>query len=165
MHNKLLADRFFKILQNPYIFISNIIVLKAFWLFNSLPLNTVSHYHKIVCINGQWVYLTGWYVPTDAEWTTLTTYLGSESIAGGKLKETGSTHWRSPNAGATNESGFTTLPGGHRDINGTFRSIGDDGFWWSVSIKFLQMNGVFIRYRIAVFLFRLNARLVCLIGI
>jgi len=76
---------------------------------------------------------TGWHVPTDAEWTTLTTYLGGESIAGGKLKETGLTHWRSPNAGATNESGFTALPGSHRDINGAFSAIGDDGYWWSVT--------------------------------
>jgi uncharacterized protein (TIGR02145 family) len=76
---------------------------------------------------------TGWHVPTDTEWTTLTNYLGGESIAGGKLKETVSTHWRIPNAGATNESGFTALPGGHRDINGTFSVIGDDGYWWSVT--------------------------------
>jgi uncharacterized protein (TIGR02145 family) len=73
----------------------------------------------------------GWHVPTDTEWKTLTTFLGNENIAGGKLKETGLIHWRSPNLGATNESGFTALPGGHRDINGTFSSIGDDGYWWS----------------------------------
>jgi uncharacterized protein (TIGR02145 family) len=76
---------------------------------------------------------TGWHVPTDAEWTTLTTFLGGESIAGGKLKETGFTHWRNPNAGATNETGYTALPGGHRDINVTFSAMGDDGFWWSVT--------------------------------
>jgi uncharacterized protein (TIGR02145 family) len=74
---------------------------------------------------------TGCHVPTDAEWTTLTTFLGGESIAGGKLKETGTTHWQSPNTGATNESGFTALPGGHRDINGTFSAMGTDGYWWS----------------------------------
>jgi uncharacterized protein (TIGR02145 family) len=74
----------------------------------------------------------GWHVPTDADWTTLTTYLGGESVAGGKLKETGTTHWHSPNAGATNETGFTALPGGFRDGSiGTFDGIGYSPYWWS----------------------------------
>jgi len=55
-------------------------------------------------------------VPTDLEWTTLATYLGGTSAAGGKLKETGTTHWLSPNTGATNETGFTALSGGLRNI-------------------------------------------------
>jgi uncharacterized protein (TIGR02145 family) len=74
---------------------------------------------------------TGWHVPSDAEWTTLTTYLGGESVAGGKLKETGTSHWSSPNTGATNSSGFTALPGGYRDFTGAFYYIGTIGFWWS----------------------------------
>ena len=75
---------------------------------------------------------TSWHVPTDAEWTTLTDYLGGSSIAGGKLKETGTTHWNSPNTGATNESGFTALPGCSRSSNGSFGgSIGLNGYWWS----------------------------------
>lgn len=73
----------------------------------------------------------GWHLPSDAEWTELTDYLGGEEFAGGKLKETGTTHWASPNAGATNETGFTALPGGYRDVNGAFDFIGDDGSWWS----------------------------------
>jgi len=75
---------------------------------------------------------TGWHVSTDAEWTTLTTYLGGESVAGGKLKETGTTHWWDPNTGATNSSGFTALPGGLRDGWGFFYN-GNYGFWWSPS--------------------------------
>ena len=75
---------------------------------------------------------TGWHVPTDAEWTTLTNYLGGETIAGGKLKETGTSHWSSPNTGATNESGFTALPGGARSlISGTFVDVGNYGGWRS----------------------------------
>jgi uncharacterized protein (TIGR02145 family) len=74
---------------------------------------------------------TGWHVPTDAEWTTLTVYLGGESIAGSKLKETGTTHWNSPNTDATNETGFTALPGGYRGPDGTFYFIGYHGYWWS----------------------------------
>jgi len=74
---------------------------------------------------------TGWHLPTDAEWTTLITYLGGGSVAGGKLKETGTAHWLSPNTGATNSSGFTALPGGDRYANGTFEVIGYVGHWWS----------------------------------
>ena len=74
---------------------------------------------------------TGWHLPSDVEWTTLTTYLGGESVAGGKMKEAGESHWTSPNTGATNESGFTALPGGYRNYNGPFNSIVNDGHWWS----------------------------------
>ena len=73
----------------------------------------------------------GWHVPTDAEWTTLTDYLGGLSIAGGKLKETGTSHWAIPNTGATNESGFTALPGGWRGYDGSFHDITYTGYWWS----------------------------------
>jgi uncharacterized protein (TIGR02145 family) len=77
----------------------------------------------------------GWHVPTDADWTTLTTYLGGESVAGGKLKEARRKHWLHPNTGATNETGFTALPCGKR----LRRRLGDSsfhytdyyGFWWS----------------------------------
>jgi len=84
---------------------------------------------------------TGWHVPSDAEWTTLTTYLGGESVTGNKLKETGTSHWLSPNTGATNETGFTALPGGYRDERGgpnsnwgIFSSIGIYGYWWSTTV-------------------------------
>ncbi|MDD4385147.1 MAG: fibrobacter succinogenes major paralogous domain-containing protein [Bacteroidales bacterium] len=76
---------------------------------------------------------TGWHVPTDAEWTTLTTDLGGESEAGGKLKEIGTTHWQNPNKGATNETGFTALPSGLRDGNGAFDNVGYYGYWWSAT--------------------------------
>jgi uncharacterized protein (TIGR02145 family) len=76
---------------------------------------------------------TGWHLPSDAEWTELTDYLGGTSVAGGKLKETGTTHWTSPNTGATNETGFTALPGGYRYNNGTFYLVGHDGYWWSAT--------------------------------
>ncbi len=73
----------------------------------------------------------GWHVPTDAEWRALMNYLGGESIAGGKMKEEGTTHWQSPNTGATNESGFTALPGGYRVNYGVFAGIGTLGYLWS----------------------------------
>ena len=75
----------------------------------------------------------GWHLPNDNDWTTLTNYLGGVNIAGGKLKEAGTIHWTTPNAGATNETGFTALPGGLRSYNGAFTFIGSQGFWWSSS--------------------------------
>jgi uncharacterized protein (TIGR02145 family) len=63
----------------------------------------------------------------------LTTYLGGEAVAGGKLKETGTNHWVSPNTGATNEMGFTALPGGYRQYYGTFYAIGYGSIWWSAT--------------------------------
>ncbi len=74
-----------------------------------------------------------WHVPTDAEWTTLTDYLGGEAVAGGKMKEAGTTHWSTPNTGADNSSGWTALPGGYRSSDGTFYSIGGNGDWWSAT--------------------------------
>jgi uncharacterized protein (TIGR02145 family) len=73
---------------------------------------------------------TGWHFPTDGEWTTLTTNLGNENEAA-QMKETGTTHWLSPNADATNSSGFTALPGGYRTLDGTFGGIGSICSWGS----------------------------------
>ncbi|MBT6710304.1 MAG: hypothetical protein HOB22_01165 [Candidatus Marinimicrobia bacterium] len=73
----------------------------------------------------------GWHVPTDDEWTTLTDYLGGTSVSGGKMKETGTEHWSSPNTDATNESGFTALPGGYRYFNGNYIHQGYSGYFWS----------------------------------
>ena len=85
----------------------------------------------------------GWHVPTDDEWKTLEMYLGmSQNEAddtgwrgtdeGGKLKEAGTEHWNSQNTGATNESGFTALPGGYLSYgNGNYVSMGNNGYFWS----------------------------------
>jgi len=81
--------------------------------------------------NVQGVCPTGWHVPSDAEWTILTTFIGGENVAGGKLKEIGTTHWESPNMGATNETGFTALPSGGRNIGSYFTEIGVMNYWWS----------------------------------
>jgi len=79
---------------------------------------------------------TGWHVPTDEEWIALTNYLGGEGVAGGKLKETGTSHWESPNAGATNETGFTAIPNGYRNYLGGWSStenLSRYGYWWTSS--------------------------------
>lgn len=74
---------------------------------------------------------TGWHVPTDAEWAKLTISLGGNSVAGGKLKASGTSFWASPNTGATNETGFTALPGGFRTVFGDYMDITGNGWWWS----------------------------------
>lgn len=73
----------------------------------------------------------GWHVPSDEEWTTLITYLGGQLYAGGKLKEVGFSHWPSPNATASNTSGFTAIPGGYRGTGGVFLELNVNAYWWS----------------------------------
>ena len=75
----------------------------------------------------------GFHIPTDAEWTILIDFLGGTDIAGGKLKEKGIVHWKSPNTGATNSSGFTALPGGYRYSGGNFGFLGNYAMFWSSS--------------------------------
>jgi uncharacterized protein (TIGR02145 family) len=96
-------------------------------------------YNWYAVSDGRNIAPVGWHVPTDAEWTTLTTYLGGESVAGGKLKETGTLNWEtgtgnwaSPNTAATNETGFSALPDGTRIYyNGMFSGVSSYGQWWS----------------------------------
>ncbi|MCU0473316.1 MAG: T9SS type A sorting domain-containing protein [Bacteroidales bacterium] len=78
----------------------------------------------------------GWHLPSDAEWTILTTFLNGESSAGGKLKETGTEHWNTPNTGATNETGFTALAGGQHAPGIPSTSMGTNGFWLSSTENF-----------------------------
>jgi uncharacterized protein (TIGR02145 family) len=81
----------------------------------------------------------GWHLPSDSEWTVLENYLGGTYVAGGKMKET--TVWQEPNAGASNISGFSALPGG--ESNGgyniyprTYAGWGYYSFWWSSTIGY-----------------------------
>jgi uncharacterized protein (TIGR02145 family) len=78
---------------------------------------------------------TGWHIPSDSEWTELIDFLGGESVAGDKMKSTGTSLWISPETYATNESGFTGLPGGARIYNAIFNNIGYSGSWWSPTEK------------------------------
>ncbi len=73
----------------------------------------------------------GWRVPTDEEWQTLIEFLGGRRVAGGKMKQAGGVYWNHPNAGATNDSGFTALPGGRRDHRGLFDHLGRVASFWS----------------------------------
>ena len=76
---------------------------------------------------------SGWHLPSDKECTKLTEFLGGGNVAGGKLKESGKTHWQSPNIGASNSSGFTALPGGLRYYDGDFDSHTSVANFWSSS--------------------------------
>ncbi len=75
----------------------------------------------------------GWHIPSHAEWTILSTKLGVVGVAGGKMKEAGTINWTSPNTGADNTSGFTSLPSGFRNGSGSFGGIGNFVYWWSAS--------------------------------
>jgi len=92
-------------------------------LYNWYAVSPTTNGNKNVCP-------TSWHVPTDAEWTVLTDYLGGLT-AGGKMKEVGTTSWNSPNTDATNTSLFSALPGGSRDSGGNYDYFGNNGFWWS----------------------------------
>ena len=76
----------------------------------------------------------GWHIPTDAEWDILGDKFGGQSVAGGKMKIPGTTtNWKEPNTGATNETGFTGLPGGYRNRDGSFNNVFLIGSWWSAT--------------------------------
>ena len=92
-------------------------------LYNWYAANSSTNGGKNVCP-------TDWHVPTEADWNTLIEFLGGTRVAGGKLKETDTTHWDSPNIMATNETLFNALPGGYRYYNGKYYNVGHSGYWW-----------------------------------
>ncbi len=106
----------------------------AYCSYNNDAQMTVTYgrlYNWYAVANANNLAPTGWHVASDSEWTVLTTFLGTSP--GGKLKETGLTHWTSPNTGATNSSGFTALPGADRSYIGQFHNLGIYGLFWTSS--------------------------------
>jgi uncharacterized protein (TIGR02145 family) len=71
----------------------------------------------------------GWHIPSKDEWVSLTDYLGGKDIAGGKMRSL--QYWESPNADATNSSGFSGMPGGLLFFRGIYTDLGSSGNWWS----------------------------------
>jgi uncharacterized protein (TIGR02145 family) len=126
---------------------TNIPLVTENMLWSNLPTPAYCWFNNEITNKDKYGALYNWYtvntgilcpvsyhVPTDWEMGgILTEYLGGWLTAGGKLKETGLTHWLSPNEGATNESGFTALPGGRRNEDGSFVDIGLIGHWWSAT--------------------------------
>ena len=106
----------------------------AYCAFNNNITNLTIYgalYNWFAVVDTRNICPTGWHIPTDIEWTTLTSFLGGLNIAGGKMKEIGISHWMSPNNGANNYSGFTALGGSLRDYIGVFGNSGQYGYWWS----------------------------------
>ncbi len=99
----------------------------------AMPYGAMYNYYALSDTSSMNVCPMGWHIPSNQEWTILTSYLGGGSPAGGKMKEAGLAHWTSPNTGGTNESGFNALPGGFRFWNGTFVNILNNGDYWSSS--------------------------------
>ena len=95
-------------------------------LYNWYAISSTTNGNKNVCP-------LGWHVPTNVEWTVLTDYLGGTTVAGGKMKEVGTTSWNKPNTDATNTSLFSAFPGGYRGVIGGCLSFGSGGNWWSSS--------------------------------
>ena len=106
--------------------------------YENIPDNSTTYgklYNYYAVKDSRNIAPVGWHIPTEAEWTILTDYLGGSTVAGGKLKEIGTTHWISPNTGATNETGFTGLPGGMRvgsTPSSTYAFMGIYSYWWSL---------------------------------
>ena len=97
---------------------------------NKIPYGALYNWYAVV--SGK-LSPPGWHIPNDGDWSILMSYLSNSGP--GKLKETGTGHWQSPNTGATNESGFTALPGGIRALDGSFNFMGHAGYWWDSSIS------------------------------
>ncbi len=108
----------------------------AWCYYNNDPLNGAIYgklYNWYAVNDPRGLAPQGWHIPTDVEWTTLGTLLGGNAAAGDKMKSTGTTSWNTPNTSSTNESGYTSLPGGYRLSDGSFSNLGRHGYWWSAS--------------------------------
>jgi uncharacterized protein (TIGR02145 family) len=127
----------------------------AYAIYNNDPVNDGLYgklYNHFAAMDSRGLCPTGWHVPTDGEWTTLETFLGGSSVAGGALKSTVTQPtpggWLAPNSGATNSSGFAAGPGGNRGSDGAYQLLGTHGYWWSSSTsgfngwyRYLGYNG------------------------
>ena len=117
---------------------------------NTINTDTIMTYGRLYnwyAVNTGKLCPTGWHVPSDAEWTTLTQNLGGSASTGRAIKETGTIHWTTPNTNANNISGFTALPGGTRYGNGLSFDFGKYGYWWSSTESFtINSIGINLSY-------------------
>lgn len=104
----------------------------------------MAHYYNGYAVQTGKLAPKGWHVPSKLEWETLINNLGGEDVAGGKLKETGTDHWNSPNENfSSNSSGFTGMPGGYREYSsGVYVAFGYFGFYWTSTPYNLDFNRI-----------------------
>lgn len=108
----------------------------AWCFYNNSPIDAAGYgklYNWYAVNDPRGLAPQGWHVPSEAEWKTLSDKLGGDATAGGRIKTPGVTQWADGNAGATNESGFTGLPGGLRQSAGGFGNLKTHAYWWSTS--------------------------------
>ncbi|MFA7123788.1 MAG: fibrobacter succinogenes major paralogous domain-containing protein [Candidatus Delongbacteria bacterium] len=111
--------------------------------YNNDPANSVTFgqmYNWQAVSDTRKISPEGWHMPSDDEWDALINWVGGPDSAGVKLKETGFVHWAAPNEGASNESGFTALPGGWRINMGNFYDLTTRGYWWTISNDYLPSS-------------------------
>jgi uncharacterized protein (TIGR02145 family) len=104
--------------------------------YNNTPSNSQTYgklYNWYAVTSAKKLCPAGWHVPTESDWTAFVTSLGGYNVAGGKIKEKGTTHWASPNSLATNESGFTALGSGYHNYLGVFKDLTYMGGFWSAT--------------------------------
>lgn len=105
----------------------------AYCFYNNIEANasTYGHLYNFYTISdSRGLAPQGWHIPSDAEWSTLINYLGGEDVAGGSMKTTGTSYWKTPNTGATNSSGLNVLPGGCRK-DSTYDYLGSHAIFWT----------------------------------
>ena len=99
---------------------------------NNFESNYGKQYNWYAVADPQGLCPVGWHIPTNSDWTILSDNLGGLNLAGGRMKNAGTTFWIFPSNG-TNSSGFNGLPGGFRNVDGTFGILLHNAYWWSAT--------------------------------
>lgn len=105
--------------------------LDGSWSYDDNPTNSGIYGKLYTWAAAQSACPDGWHLPSNNEFAALVSYLGGPEVAGGKMKESGTTHWKLPNSHASNESNFTALPGGIRYTDGSFFNLEENAYFWS----------------------------------
>jgi len=126
---------------------------KAYRIYNNVT-HDICYYTLAAATNGaepnthtdtrQCICPDGWHLPTGQEWDQLVDTLGGTLIAGGKLKEDGTSHWWTGGNTGTNESGFTALPSGYRsNTDGNYMNPTNSAYWWSYTSSLSEYADIY----------------------